>query len=133
MMTPFLRTLLVVLFGILSATSSADEISASVADPEQTRLALVALLSVANEPIPKRSSCMADYGQAGRPRVKHLIAMRLSPFYAGENEVRGMCNGSSCTLHIYHARDEDVSGAEIRFRARGGRAEVASLDCVMTP
>lgn len=103
------------------------------ADPIATREALVALLASSDAVIPKTSSCQGDYGQRGRVRVKHLLAMQLAYLYAGENVIVGHCAASSCKVTINHAAGEDVSSAIIEFRLKGGKADSATLHCVMTP
>lgn len=108
--------------------------AAAEANPVATQKALGSLLAAANDAIPRTSSCHGDYGQAGKARVKDLLAMRLAYLYAGTNVIEGSCNAAQqCTVAIQHAAGEDVASATITFTASGGKARASTLQCVVTP
>ena len=106
-------------------------------NPEATRKALTALLASANDPIPRTSSChegRGGYGQPGPATVKDLLAMRMAYLYAGSNVVEGRCEQArQCTVSIRHAAGEDVASALITFEVSAGKAQVATLQCLITP
>lgn len=102
-------------------------------DPAATGEAVQLLLSMANDIIPRQSSCFGDYGQAGRGRVRHLLATQFAYLYAGDNAIRGGCREGTCEVIINHARGEDVSSATVSFTLRQGKPSPASLHCVITP
>jgi hypothetical protein len=107
-----------------------------VADPQSTRQALGVLFAVANEVIPKTSTCHGDYGQRGRPTLGDLLSMQLAYFYRGDNVVSGHCAGEhprQCSVTISRSFGEDVSSARIGFAVRNGKLSVSSLTCVATP
>lgn len=103
---------------------------------EATRKALTALLAAANDPIPRSSSCHEGhgaYGQPGPATVKDLLAMRMAYLYAGSNVIEGHCEqAQQCTVSIRHAAGEDVASASITFAVKTGKAQVATLRCVIT-
>lgn len=103
------------------------------ADPNETRKALALLLASSNAPIPDGSTCRGDYGQSGQATIKDMLAMQLAYLYAGENRIEGKCTDGSCSISIRHSAGEDVSSALIQFGIRKGRANPATLRCVMTP
>lgn len=102
-------------------------------DPLATGRALNALLAQSNAVIAKTSTCHAEFGQKGPVRVRHLLAARLAYLYNGENTIQGHCDAQSCTLSINHAAGEDVASITIGFKLVRGRANIASLHCVITP
>jgi hypothetical protein len=130
-------TLLVALVALLAnhSVSAAARENEPAADPAATREALAALLVASNDAIPSRSSCAGSYGQAGRATVKDLLSVQFASLYRGENVVDGRCerDGGRCTLTIRHANGDDLSSARISFTARHGKAQVASLACIITP
>lgn len=108
--------------------------AATAADPVATQKALSALLAAANDTIPKASSCHGDFGQAGKAKVKDLLAMRMAYLYAGTNVIEGSCSkAAQCTVTIRHAAGEDVASAAISFAVGAGKARASSLQCVITP
>lgn len=109
------------------------QVCAEEADPVATREALAALMASSNSPIPENSTCHGNYGQSAKPTVKDLIAMQLAYLYAGENTIEGRCLADSCAITIKHASGEDRSSATITFKLRHGRANAASLRCLITP
>lgn len=102
-------------------------------DPAATGEAVQLLLSMANEVIPRQSTCFGDYGQVGRARVRHLLATQLAYLYAGDNAINGGCRKDACEVIIAHVRGEDVSSAAVSFALRHGKPSLASLHCVITP
>lgn len=101
--------------------------------PESAAVAIRALLAVTDQPIARGSSCFANYGQRDLPRVKDMLASRLAYLHSGDNAVLGECRGSRCEIEIRHSAGEDVASARISFTQRRGRADVRSLQCLMTP
>lgn len=122
---------LALLFGILDSRVSFADVDP--VDPANTNRALRALLSVANELIPPKSTCMGNYGQRGRPKVRDLVSMQLSYLYSGDNVIQGNCLSADCSINITHSSGEDVSSAEIRFRVSHEETKVDTLSCVITP
>jgi hypothetical protein len=121
------------LVGILCLSSyifSAEEHSA---DPIATRKALAALLASSNAAIPNMSTCGGNYGESGQPTIKDMLAMQLAYLYAGDNTIEGKCASNSCLITIRHAAGEDVSSVTIEFGVQKGRANPATLRCVITP
>ena len=103
--------------------------------PDQTRLAITALLGASNDFLPKNESCegfwTSDISQPSR--VKHLVSSVLSAFDSGENRIFGKCEENRCLIEIRHRNGEDVFHARIRFRTHKGRVVNSSLDCFSTP
>ena len=115
-----------------SSIASTDEHSAD--DPHSTAQAFRSLFSISNESIPKTSTCMGYYyGQRGRAKVKDLVSMILSYLYDGNNVIKGNCDIKYCVINITHDAGEDVSSADIKFAVKNGKAQAASLECVITP
>jgi hypothetical protein len=128
-----LGTKYLVALATVLATSAHSRAAESAADPIATRKALAALLASSNAEIPSGSTCQGNYGQAGRPAVKDLVAMQLAYLYSGDNVIEGRCTSNSCAIAIKHASGEDVSSATIEFGVKKGRANAATLRCVITP
>ncbi len=103
------------------------------AEPEETRKALSALLAASNAVIPAASTCHGSYGQEGKATVKDLVAMQLAYIHSGTSVIDGRCTAQACTVRIRRASGEDVSSATIEFDMRQGKANVATLRCLMTP
>ena len=122
------KAVLVGALGLILLPAGANE-----PDPAATGEAVQLLLSMANDIIPRQSSCFGDYGQAGRARVRHLLATQLAYLYAGDNAIRGECQRDACEVTINHARGEDVSSATVSFTLRQGKPSPVSLHCVITP
>ncbi len=123
------------LFALLLASCTFCGVASGVDDAAaDTTMALRSLLMLSHRTIPKSSSCFGDYGQRGPPKVNDLLAVQLSNLSAGHNAIRGACAHQRCSLRITHdGGSEDVSSAEIRFTVNAGRANISSLQCVMTP
>jgi len=128
---------LVVSLQTVAAAASWAQTANTPGNPEATRKALTALLAAANDPIPRTSSChegQGAYGQTGPATVKDLLAMRMAYLYAGSNVIEGHCEQSQqCTVSIRHAAGEDVASASITFAVKAGKAQVATLQCLITP
>ena len=122
------KAVLAGMLGLVLVPAGANE-----PDPAATGEAVQLLLSMANEVIPRQSTCFGDYGQAGRARVRHLVATQLAYLYAGDNAIRGGCRAGGCEVIIDHARGEDVASATVSFALRRGKPSPASLHCVITP
>jgi len=105
----------------------------AAADPVATRKALAALMASSNSRIPDTSTCQGNYDQGEKPAVKDLMAMQLAYLYTGENTIQGRCIADSCAITIKHLSGEDLSSATIEFKLRKGRADAASLRCLITP
>ena len=114
-----------------SLVASANEASAD--DPDATVKALRLLFTISNESIPKTSTCFGFYGQRGRAMVKDLLATEFNYLFNGNNVIKGSCDAKYCTLTINHDAGEDVSSADIKFAVKNDKAQVASLECVITP
>jgi len=100
----------------------------------EANTALRLLLAISQQAIPKSSSCFGGYGQRGSPTVKDLLAVQFGNLSAGNNAIRTACANRHCSIRISHdGGSEDVSSAEIRFTVTAGRANISSLQCVMTP
>jgi hypothetical protein len=115
------------------AASSATHAATPAADPVATSKALNALLAASNNAIPESSTCYGSYGQEGAATVKDLVAMQLAYLYSGKNTIKGHCTATQCTLSIAHAAGDDVSSAVIKFKLVRGKANAATLRCVITP
>jgi hypothetical protein len=102
-------------------------------DPAATSAALRNLLAMAHQPIPKTSTCWADYGQRGAARVADLLAVRLSSLYAGDNKIAGACSTRACNVTMTHSAGEDVASTTVEFELKRGAPVAASLRCTMTP
>ena len=128
---------LIVSLQVVAATASWAQTDRTPGDPEATRKALTALLAAANDSIPRTSSChegQGAYGQTGPATVKDFLAMRMAYLYAGSNVVEGRCEQQhKCTVSIRHAAGEDVASASITFAVKAGKAQVATLQCLVTP
>lgn len=128
---------LIVSLQVVAATASWAQTDRTPGDPEATRKALTALLAAANDSIPRTSSChegQGAYGQTGPATVKDLLAMRMAYLYAGSNVIEGQCDQArQCTVSIRHAAGEDVASASITFAVKAGKAQVATLQCLITP
>ena len=122
-----------VLLGVLCLLPQISSATDQSVDPIETRKALALLLASSNAVIPDGSTCRGDYGQSGQPTIKDMLAMQLAYLYAGENRIEGKCTEGSCSITIRHSAGEDVSSALIQFGIRKGRANPATLRCVMTP
>lgn len=103
------------------------------ANPEDTSKALQALFAIANEPIPKSSTCFGVYGPGGPPKVRDFLAVQFAALGGGANTVAGKCSASRCEVSLRHAAGEDVSSADVRFELLWGRADLRTLQCVITP
>lgn len=128
---------LVVSLQTVAAAASWAQTAKTPGNPEATRKALTALLAAANDPIPRTSSCHEGhgvYGQPGPATVKDLLAMRMAYLYAGSNVIEGQCKQArQCTVSIRHTAGEDVASASITFAVKAGKAQVATLQCLITP
>lgn len=126
-LVPFLA----ILFGIgqTAVCRAAEEDSGA----DQTRQTLLALLAVADAPLPPASSCYGHYGQTGAPKVRDLLALPLSQLYDGDNLIQGSCSAGLCALQIAHSVGTTAAATEIRFALGRGKAKVASLSCVVSP
>jgi hypothetical protein len=119
---------------VLTVTASCHvQARVSQADPVTTSQALALLLSASNASIPESSSCYGSYGQTGKATVKDLLAVQLAYLYSGKNIVQGSCTPKRCSISITHASGEDVSSATIKFGRTHGKADISSLQCVITP
>ena len=107
--------------------------AAETADPVRTTHALNLLLAESSSLIPATSTCQGDFGQKGAATVGNLLAMQLAYLYSGDNTIRGACSPKRCDITIAHSAGEDVSSTSVSFRLRGGRADVRSMQCLMTP
>jgi hypothetical protein len=127
-----LAALIVPFFAVLCASAAERR----EVDPEQTRLALVPLFAASNETIPGTSSCQGEYGQHGKAKLGDLLSMQLAYFYRGSNVVSGQCAGDGqrrCSVTMSRSFGEDVSSTRVDFVVSGGKLNIASLACVMTP
>jgi hypothetical protein len=107
--------------------------AAETADPVRTTRALNLLLAESSSLIPATSTCQGNFGQRGSATVGNLLAMQLAYLYSGDNTILGACSPKRCDITITHSAGEDVSSTSVSFRLRGGRADVRSMQCVMTP
>ncbi len=123
------KALWVALMFFCGATHAAE----SRVDPEKTRIALHALMQVANITVPSSSSCHGKYDGSKKPTVGHVLSMQLAYLSNGDNHIAGDCIDTHCHIRIRHAFGEDVSSADIRFEVRNGKANVSTLQCVITP
>lgn len=114
----------------LSAHVWAEE---AAADPVATRQALAALLASSNSRIPDTSTCQGNYGQDEKPMVKNLMAMQLAYLYSGINTIEGRCIADLCSITIKHVSGEELSSAIINFEVSKGKANAASMRCLITP
>jgi hypothetical protein len=102
-------------------------------DMDSSIKAFQSLLAISNEKIPKTSSCFGQYNSSGAPTVKDLLAIQLENLSDGENVVSAGCLLSNCEVSITHNAGESVSSALIKFTVKKGRAQLNSLQCIMTP
>lgn len=135
-MTPIAaRRILVPLLAVLFGAGQWSGCRATEADSEaeQTRQTLLALLAIADAPLPPASSCYGHYGQTGAPKVRDLLAMPLSQLYDGDNLIQGSCSAGLCALQIAHSAGTTAASTEIRFALGRGKVKVASLSCIISP
>lgn len=101
------------------------------------RLLGVLVLTAATGPAGARDRAPLDCADDCRAGLAALIAAGSIPLSASSpcgNVIRGHCTaGRHCALQLLHRFGEDVSSLELGFTLRGGRADIATLECVMTP
>jgi hypothetical protein len=132
------RNLLTLALTTASVALAASAFAAKKQDvhPDETAVALKYLLGIADQVIPPTSSCGGSDEEPVRRRMKDFIAMELSYLVLGENRITGNCavgRDRKCRVSISHANGEDVSSADVTFVVKGGRVDISSLRCVLTP